>query len=139
MLRDESYGSPALHAVLGCFETEEESFVEVLQFRTLSADTFLWQLRFTDHIYYLVATDFVESLEQITSLLQVATDGTPGELVAVKQPLVFENASPVTASSVYEKPDDFDTKIAHYAAESGYDFVFLYQTDIASEDYESGL
>jgi hypothetical protein len=44
--------------------------------------------------------------------------------------------SPVTANTVYEKPDDYDEKIAHYAAESGYDFVFLFRTEQLSEDYE---
>jgi hypothetical protein len=135
MLRDETNGSPALHAVLDQFELEDETLLDVLLFRTLNSHSFLWQLRLTDSIYYVYATDFVESLEQITSTLQVATDGTPGELVPVKRPMIFEEASPVTSSSLYDKPDDFDTKIAHYTTESGYDFVFLYRTEQSSEEY----
>jgi len=135
MLRDELNGSPALHAVLEQFELGEEVLVDVKQFRALTANSFLWQLRLTDYVYYLYATDFIESLEQVTDVLQVATEGTAGELVPVKSPMVFEEASPVTSSSVYDKPDDFDTKIAHYTTESGYDFVFLSRTDVVSDEY----
>lgn len=135
MLRDELNGSPALHAVLEQFELGDETLLDVKQFRALTQNSFLWQLRLTDYVYYLYATDFVESLEQVTDVLQVVTEGTAGELVPVRTPMVFEEAAPVTSSSVYEKPDDFDTKIAHYTTESGYDFVFLSRTEISSDEY----
>ena len=136
MLPDEAAGTPAVHAALEQFELGDETLLDVLLFRALGNESFLWQLRCSDRIYYLYATDFVESLEQVTSTLAVVTDGMPGELVPVSKPMVFEEAAPVTSSSVYEKPDDFDTKIAHYATESGYDFVFLYRTEQLADEYE---
>lgn len=124
-----------MHAVLELFELGDETLIDVKLFRMLTPESFLWQLRLSDYVYYLYAVDFVESLEQIANTLQVVTDGTPGEFVPVRTPTVFETAGPVTASSMYEKPDDWDTKIANYAAESGYDFVFLYKTEQLSEEY----
>lgn len=135
MLRDEASGSPALHAVLELFEIGDETLIDVKQFRMLTAESFLWQLRLSDNVYFMYATDFIQSLEQVANTLQVATDGEPGELVPVRTPIPFEEAGPVTASSVYDKPDDWDEKIAHYAGESGYDFVFLYKTEQLSENY----
>ena len=138
MLRDEAAGSPALHDVLEQFQLDEDVVLDsVLEFRKLGTEQFLWKLQMSDYIYYVYAEDFVESLEQVTDTLQVATDGTPGELVPAVAPLDFESASPVMSASVYEKPTDFDDKIAHYAGESGYDFVFLYRTELTSD--EDGL
>lgn len=132
MLRDEASGSPALHAVLGQYDISEE-LIDVVEFHKLTANSYLWKLRMTDFVYFLYAEDFVESLEQVTDTLRIATDGAPGELAAAKVPMVFETAGPVTATSVYQKPADFDSKIAHYAVESGYDFVFLFRTEEKSD------
>ncbi len=136
MLRDEASGSPALHAVLEQFDMGDEGLLSVKKFQALSPESFVWLLECTDYMYYLYAGDFVESLEQITDSIRLASDGMPGELVRVITPIPFEEMSPVTANTVYEKPDDYDEKIAHYAAESGYDFVFLFRTEQLSEDYE---
>lgn len=135
MLRDEASGSPALHDVLEQFQIDdEEVLLDVREFRMLGENRFLWKLRLSESVYYLYAEDFVESLEQVTDTLQIATDGTPGELVPAKTPMDFDSASPVMSSSVYEKPTDFDDKIAHYAVESGYDFAFLYRTELSSSE-----
>ena len=133
MLRDEANGSPALHSVLAQFALDEEALIDVLEFRKLSSDSYIWKLRLSDYIYYLYAEDFVESLEQVTDTIRIATEGTPGDLVAALTPMDFATASPVMSTSVYEKPSDFDDKIAHYAVESGYDFVFLFKTELASD------
>ncbi len=135
MLRDEANGSPALHAALEQFDIGEESLMSVKKFQALTPESFIWLLECSDYMYYLYACDFVESLEQITDVIRLASDGMPGELVRMLTPIPFEEASPVTASSVYEKPDDYDEKIAHYAGESGYDFVFLFRTEQRAEEY----
>lgn len=136
MLRDEVSGSPALHAALEQFDMGDETLLSVKKFQALSHESFIWLLECTDYMYYLYAGDFVESLEQITDSIRLASEGMPGELVRVINPIPFEEMSPVTANTVYEKPDDYDEKIAHYAGESGYDFVFLFRTEQPSEDYE---
>lgn len=133
MLRDEANGSPALHAVISQFDIGDETVIDVVAFRKLRPNCFLWKVRMSDYIYYVYAEDFVESLEQVTDTLRIATEGTPGELVAAKVPMDFASASPVMSASIYEKPSDFDDKIAHYTVESGYDFVFLFRTDEASD------
>jgi hypothetical protein len=135
MLRDEATGSPALHAALEKFDMGDETLLSVKQFQSLSPDSFIWLLECSERMYYLYAGDFVESLEQITDTIRLASNGTPGELVKVLRPTPFEEMSPVTANTVYEKPDDYDDKIAHYAAESGYDFVFLFRTEQLAEEY----
>jgi hypothetical protein len=134
MLRDEANGSPVLHAVLAQFDTGDETFVDVVQFQKLSANSFVWKLRFSDYMYYLYAVDFVESLEQVTDTLRIITDGTPGFLVRALNPLDFASASPVVAATVYQKPVSYDEKVAPHATESGYDFVFLYKTDDRAEE-----
>lgn len=140
MLRDEAAGSPALHDVLESFQLgEDEVLIDVKQFRMLTPNSFMWCLRMSEYVYYLYAVDFVNTLEEITDTLRIATDGTPGELVLAAKPLDFDSASPVSSSTIYEKPTDFDSKIAHYAAESGYDFVFLYRTDQRSDEYVDEL
>ena len=136
MLRDEVNGSPALHDVLAQFDLGDEALVSVKQFQALTPESFVWLLECTEYMYYLYAGDFVESLEQITDTIRLASNGMPGELVKVSKPIPFEQMSPVTANTVYEKPDDYDDKIAHYAGESGYDFVFLFRTEQLSESYE---
>lgn len=136
MLRDEANGSPALHAALQQFDMGDEALLSVKKFIALSPESFVWLLECSEYIYYLYAGDFVESLEQITDVMRLASDGTPGELVRVFTPIPFEELSPVTANTVYEKPDDYDEKIAHYAGESGYDFVFLFRTEQPSEGYQ---
>lgn len=138
MLRDEMSGTPALHDVLELFEIGDEVLTNVRQFRMLSDNRFVWQLEMSDFMYYLYAEDFVESLEEVTDTIRVVSDGTPGELVPVKTPVAFEDASPVTSNSVYERPTDYD-KISHYAGESGYDFVFLYRTEQRAEEFEDEL
>lgn len=137
MLRDEATGSPALHDVIEQFDiADEEVLLDVREFRMLGQNRFIWRLRLSDFVYYLYATDFVDSLEEITDTIRIASDGTPGELVAAKQPLDFETATPVMSTSIYEKPTDFDAKIAHYLGQSGYDFVALYRTEIMSSEEE---
>lgn len=140
MLRDEAAGTPALHDILEQFQvSEDEVLLDVRHFRMLTPNSFVWQIRMSDFVYFVYAVDFVNSLEEITDTLRIITEGMPGELVPAKVPLSFESASPVSSSTIYEKPTDFDDKISHYAGESGYDFVFLYQTDQRSDEYSDEL
>ncbi len=101
--------------------------LKLLKYEILSPDSFIWFFTAKGH-YCLYAEDFVHSLDLVSKTIH---DNLPSEswddkfeLLQVKSPQKWEEASPVTSADTYEPPKDKD-EFMKYAGTSGYDFVFL--------------
>lgn len=135
MLRDYMYTlnpgliMQALHEF--SIDSDMESLrATLLQYATLSPDSFIWKFSLGDHIYYLFAKDYVESLDSVqTDIRAFAGDNEVGlKFMKAKNPKAFEDSSPNQYADVYQPPDD-EYALHDYAARSGVDFVFLCRSD----------
>lgn len=108
-----------------------EQFIELPErlslagFIALSPDSFLWQIFDGNTTYYLYAEDYVPSLEHVTKSIQdfYQTEIDLG-FIPVRQPIAFEDSAPNLTAETYKPPRD-EYEFAKFAAQSGYDFVFL--------------
>lgn len=109
--------------------------VTLLQYATLSPDSFIWKLSLENHVYYLFAKDYAESLDSVqTDIRAFAGDNEVGlKFMKAKDPKAFEDSSPNQYAKVYQPPDDEYT-FHDYAARSGVDFVFLCRSDEPADD-----
>lgn len=127
-----AYGTPELWKVLNHFQIQAK-LIDVRSFHMLTPDSFLWKLRMSDGVYYLYAEDYVEKLEYVEKEIQEASAGKIGQFVMVKKPRPLEEHSAVKAASEYAPPESYEA-MRPYAADSGYDLVFLYKLDNPDED-----
>lgn len=102
--------------------------LSLVGFKALSPDSFLWQIFDGDTTYYLYAEDYVPSLEHVAERIQNFYQTELNlEFIPVKQPIAFEDSTPNRTAKIYRPPKD-EYEFAKYAAQSGYDFVFLLKT-----------
>lgn len=101
------------------------SRLSLVGFTELSPDSFVWKIFDGENVYYLYAEDYIPNLEHVREQI---LDFWPHKItltfVPVKRPIAFEDSSPNKASVVYKPPEN-EYDFAKYAAQSGYDFVFL--------------
>lgn len=109
--------------------------VSLLQYATLSPDSFIWKFLLEDHIYYLFAKDFITSLDSVQADIRAFADDNDLHLtfMKAKHPKAFEDSSPNHYARIYQPPDD-EYAFHDYAARSGVDFVFLCRSSESAED-----
>jgi hypothetical protein len=101
----------------------------LLEYKTVTPDSFIWKFLIEDSIYYLYAEDFIDSLDAVReSILRLSKDQSPFEFIKVKTAKDFDEAGPVAASEIYKHPDDYDN-LKLYAADAGHDFAFLVRSE----------
>lgn len=139
MLRDFVYApdTAQLAQILGKFEipalTTKNGFA-LIEFQTLTPDSFIWRLLIHQTVYYLYAEDFVDGLASVEyNIRSYAVKGATFEFVKVKDRQKFDDASPVKSAALYKEPTDSNDMMA-FAASSGYDFVFLCTSDEDAND-----
>ena len=92
---------------------------QLVGFKILTPDSFIWELIIDDAVYYLYAEDYVENLSHVKSAIK-SYDKTSISLDFV------EVYNPPISKNIQIKNDDKSTK---YIVKSGYDLVFLLRTD----------
>lgn len=126
MLRDYKYTENwrLLDAALEQF-IELPPRLSLVGFTALSPDSFLWKIFDGANIYYLYAEDYVPSLDHVRERIQ---DFSPMKIslnfLPVKRQVAFEDSLPNQGVEIYKPPKD-EYEFSKYAAQSGYDFVFL--------------
>jgi hypothetical protein len=139
MLRDYVYSQDAsrIHRALAQFDVllpPEKGAVALVSFQMLTPDSFVWRFRIGDAVYYLYAEDFVSGLDGVRAELEsVISQSHNLTFIPVKKPGVFSNTQPFTSATVYEEPEDVENMMK-FAAESGFDFVFLCRSDEDASD-----
>lgn len=134
MLRD-YFNLTALQSTLEQFDGIEftsDSYGAVKLAKSLSPDSFIWKLEINNERYYLYAEDYVPSIKHVYTEIEKVAGAGNGTLVEVKDKIEFDRLAPVQAAEVYQKPDNYEAEMQRYAAESGYDLVFLYKVNIAT-------
>lgn len=113
--------------ILDSFDVKAKDFT-LLKYEALTPDSFIWVIVVNGERYCLYAEDFVQSLKHIREAMHehgfIEGETDKYELVPVKSPQDWNEASPVKAASTYEEPEDKEDFV-QYAATSGFDFVFL--------------
>lgn len=130
MLRDYHYTENwrLLDEALSQF-IELPSRLSLVGYTALSPDSFLWKIFDGTTVYYLYAEDYVPSLERVRQQISLFwPQEIQLEFIPVKTPIAFEDSSPSRAAQVYQPPKD-EYEFSKYAAQSGYDFVFLLRSD----------
>lgn len=112
-------------------DTALEHFIELpprlslVGFTALSPDSFLWKIFDGENTYYLYAEDYVPGLDHVREQIR---DFWPGDIsldfLPVRKQIAFEDSSPNQSAKIYKPPAD-EYEFSKYAAQSGYDFVFL--------------
>lgn len=137
MLRDlYAYGSEELHQIIEFFKLGDVRLVKVLSFRMLNADSFVWELRLTNGLYYLYAEDFIDSIKQVQDTINILTHKRAGHFIAVRKQKDFEELEAVKAATIYSEPKDYKKSMKAYVADSGFDLVLLYKIDGTNEREE---
>jgi hypothetical protein len=119
MLRDFFIGTPALKEILSDFEGlsfKDIDYVAIKMAKMLSPDSFIWKLEIDRSKYYLYAEDYVDSLQHVLDEIEEVAGKGAGELIRIKNKLKSMT----------------DSDLNDYAAQSGYDNVFLYKVNTAS-------
>lgn len=112
--------------------------LSLVGYSALSPDSFLWKIFDGENIYYLYAEDYVPSLEHVRErILDFLPKKIDLEFMPAKQPLVFEDSSPKQLAKIYKPPEN-EYEFSRYAAQSGFDFVFLLKSSEKSSGYEDG-
>ncbi len=118
-----------------------EQFIELpprlslIGFTELSPDSFLWKIFDGETVYYLYVEDYVPSLGYVREEIQAFWPADMQlEFIPVKKPIAFEDSTPNKVADIYKPPAD-EYNFAKYAAQSGYDFVFLLRSDEKLGDY----
>ena len=116
-------------------EPHKEKYPFILiEFQILSPDSFVWRLLIGSTVYYLYAEDYVSDLAYVHEVVSsYAVKNAHLDFIEVKEQQEFDTAQPVKRAEVYKKPDAYET-MKHYAASSGYDFVFLCKSNENSRD-----
>jgi len=108
--------------------------IALLEFKVLTPDSFVWRFLINRVVYYLYAEDFVEGLDDIRQKLnRISKHPLNLEFIEAKEHRKFDDADPVRAAAIYKKPKNEDDMMK-FAVESGYDFVFLCESDEDSND-----
>lgn len=98
------------------------------KYEALTPDSFIWIFNVDDDRYCLYAEDFVSELDEVyVQIKEYGWTWNPDEkyeLMPVANPQVWKNSSPVKSADIYEPPKR-PKEFMKYAAQSGYDFVFL--------------
>lgn len=109
--------------------------LSLIGYSALSPDSFLWKIFDGESIYYLYAEDYVPSLEHVRErFLDFLPKKIDLEFMPVKRPLVFEDSSPNQSAKIYKPPEN-EYEFARYAAQSGFDFVFLLKSSEKLAEY----
>lgn len=132
MLRDYLYTKDwnLVEAAFSQFMTCPKS-LQLVYFRKTSPDSFVWYLRDPARYtaYYLYAEDYIPDLQHVRdTLARIASPNAALDLLPVNNLGAFEDSHPNKTAAVY-KPPDGEYDFMHYAAQSGFDFVFLAITD----------
>lgn len=130
MLRDYHYTENwrLLDAALEQF-IDLPSSLKLVQYITLSPDSFLWKISDGEKMYYLYAEDFVEGLNGVRASVESHTpEGARLTFLPVKNPVAFEDSTPNQSAVVYRPPEN-EYEVATFAGQSGHDFVFLLESD----------
>ena len=134
MLRDFQYDprKVLIKDILFRFEVEigHDAPLSLLRFELLTPDSFMWRLLISDSVYYLYAEDFVPGLQHVKDVFNAYLENDQWSFVKVTHPIPFLSSTPVKHADVYSKLETSDDMM-DYAADSGYDFVFLVKS---SED-----
>jgi hypothetical protein len=101
-----------------------ESTVELIDFESLSPDSFVWELTIDKHTYFLYAEDYVSGLDYIKDEIDEYLNHDKWNFIAASHVTPFESSTPVKGATVYQKPERTDDMMK-YAVDSGFDFVFL--------------
>lgn len=110
--------------------------VTLIEFQTLSPDSFMWRLLLDGTVYYLYAEDHIDGFEGVHN--KISSWFAPNikiDFIKTRQQNGFTNTTPFKSAAVYKEPDDYE-HMKYYTASSGYDFVFLCKSD---EDAGSAL
>lgn len=105
--------------------------LRLVDFDAITPDSFIWQLYDPARrvAYYLYAEDYVPHLEHVRQTLRSKIPDTAIiDLLPVTAPNAFEDSHPNQTAVIY-KPPDSEYDFMRYAAQSGYDFVFLAKSD----------
>jgi hypothetical protein len=105
--------------------------LKLVGFGEITPDSFIWKLYDIDtkRFFYLYAEDYVPNLDHVRNILRkLAPDGAALDLLPIRQNKAFEDSSPNLFANIYKPPTD-EYYFSYYAAESGYDFVFLAVSD----------
>ena len=97
---------------------------EVIDSDELSPDSFFWKVRVNNELYYMYAEDYVPGLKYISDIINSQVGNDNWEFVKTRETKTADSATPVQHASVYNMDEDSDEMMA-YAAQSGFDFVFL--------------
>ncbi|MEO7904963.1 MAG: hypothetical protein ABIR91_04175 [Candidatus Saccharimonadales bacterium] len=137
MLRDYEYTENwrLLDAALQQFIDLPER-LSLVGFVALSPDSFMWKIFDGTTLYYLYAEDHVPSLDHVLHSIPPEFKPTAAtlELIPVKHVVAFEDTTPNLTAQIYTPPQD-EYNFARYAAQSGYDFVFLMRSSESIGDY----
>jgi hypothetical protein len=118
-----------IYALLSHFKLPSKNAdVQLLEFKVLTPDSFIWRLLIDKTVYYLYAEDYVEGLEYVRQRIARSTDSEELEFIEARVTTSFKDTSPVQTAVVYEEPDD-SQEIMRFAVSSGHDFVFLCRSD----------
>ena len=115
-----------MRAVLSQFMIQlpdDPYYISIVRFEVITPDLFIWRLSIGQKIYYLYAEDYTD-FNRVKQVLHRYVNSRNLHFMPVKKPAAFQEASPVTSAQVYMEPEDSGEMI-RYAAQSGYDFVFL--------------
>lgn len=127
MLRNAYTDSEEIKQVLERFQIGDTKFVDVTLYEALTPDSFIWRLQLTDGVYYLYAEDYVPSLVHVKQEIERVAGTQTGTFVAVKTSKEFADLQPVQVATTYRKPEVYDKEMKQFAADSGFDLVFLYK------------
>ena len=123
-------------------DTALEQFIDLpprlslVGFTALSPDSFVWKIFDGETVYYLYAEDFIPSLKHVRKqVFDFWPTDIELEFIPVKTPIAFEDSSPNKVSEIYKPPED-EYEFAKYAAQSGYDFVFLLKSNEKLDDHK---
>jgi hypothetical protein len=111
----------------------EKGGLALTRFEVLTPDSFMWRI-FASEVYYLYAEDYVPGLQYITSVFNSYLDSKEWEFIKPRHVKKFEQSTPVLTANNYPKLPDGD-EMMNYAAESGYDRVFLVRSKKEDPDW----
>ena len=103
--------------------------LSLIGFTELTPDSFVWKIFDGETVYYLYAEDYVSSLGHVKERIQ---DFWPDKIeltfIPAKSPIAFEDSMPNKLAEVH-KPPMYEYEFAKFAAQSGYDHVFLLKSN----------
>lgn len=102
-----------------------EKQITLIEFQTLSPDSFRWRLLLDGVVYYLYAEDHISNFKDVQNKINSwFAPNAKIDFIKTKQRENFADTMPFKSAAVYKEPSDYD-QMKLYAIRSGYDFVFL--------------